>query len=120
MKISHYGEPPVKPNDLILRCYIEKQGSVWVAACIDFCLAAQASTADIAVGKLHAQIKDHIQEAFDNPEFTSKLLTRKAPLRFIAKFYWILLKEAVHRRLTVKPKKQSNHAFCDHMPLKPA
>lgn len=106
----------MKPTDLILRCYIEKQDGVWVAACIDFCLAAQSSARQHAIDKLHVQIKDHIREAITQPQFTKQLLSRKAPLKFIAKYYLIKTKETLYS-LTHNSKPQES-VFNDCMPLK--
>lgn len=79
-------------KELKIRCYAEKDGNVWVAACIDFCLAAQDRSLDVAVEKLHQQIKDHVLYALEHKEYTQQLLSRKAPIHFFAKYYWILLK----------------------------
>lgn len=65
---------------LKLRCFAEKQGKLWVAVCVDLCLATQAYTADEAIAKLNAQVDDYLDEAFSDRRFTQQMLSRKAPL----------------------------------------
>ncbi len=65
---------------LKLRCFAEKQGKLWVAVCVDLCLAAQAYTADEAITKLNAQVDDYLNEAFSDRRYTHQMLSRKAPL----------------------------------------
>ena len=75
-------------KDLIIRCYAEKQGDLWVAVCIDYSLAAQAETLDEVRTKLRAQIHDHLAEAFSNPKYAEQLLTRRAPISHFIKYYF--------------------------------
>lgn len=107
----------MKPSDLIVRCYVERQEGVWIAACVDFCLAAQSRSRSEAIDKLHSQIKDHVIEAFANPERTERLLNRKAPIQYVAKFYWIVLQVKLKQALFHKTK-SSAQAFSDCFPLK--
>lgn len=108
----------MKPNDLILRCYAERQGKIWVAVCVDLCLAAQDYDPNESVRKLHLQIADHIQDAFENPQFTNQMLTRKAPLTLLAKFYWIKFKYLAASLIRSKKAQGSEKVFCEAMPLK--
>ena len=63
-----------------LRCMAYQQNGVYVAACLDLSLAAQADTMQDAVKKLDEQIKDFFTEALSEPEYAKQLLSRKAPL----------------------------------------
>lgn len=104
----------MKPDDLILRCYAEQENDVWVAVCLDFCLAAQGDSLVEVKTKLEAQIADYVYDALvgDDKEFAHQLLTRKAPLHFWARYYWLKLKTSLFH---------TTGAFFDEvMPLKPA
>lgn len=71
----------MKSKDLILRCYIKKAGSQFVAVCVDLCLAAQADTQEQARKMLLSQIESYVEEALTiDREFADELLNRKAPL----------------------------------------
>ena len=107
----------MKTDDLLLRCYVERQGQLWVAVCIDLCLAAQDYDANEVVSKLHLQIVDHLNEAFKEKDFTNQLLSRKAPLRFRAKFYWICLKSIV-RGWFASQAQGKEKVFHEAMPLR--
>ncbi|EQB0734018.1 DUF1902 domain-containing protein [Klebsiella oxytoca] len=72
-----------------LRCMAYQQNGVYVAACLDLSLAAQADTMKEAMSKLDAQIRDYLEEALSEPEFADQLLNRKAPLSMWIK-YWII------------------------------
>ena len=72
-----------------LRCMAYQQNGVYVAACLDLSLAAQADTMQEAVNKLDEQIKDFFTEALSEPEYAKQLLSRKAPLSMWLK-YWVI------------------------------
>lgn len=72
-----------------LRCMAYQQNSVYVAACLDLSLAAQADSMQEAMDKLEAQMKDYIVEAFSEPEYARQLLSRKAPISMRLK-YWTI------------------------------
>ena len=58
------------------------EGGLWVAVCIDLCLAAQGDTRQSAVAALHGQIAVYVREAIlEDSEHADALLSRKAPLR---------------------------------------
>ncbi|MCM5471346.1 DUF1902 domain-containing protein, partial [Escherichia coli] len=50
-----------------------QQNGVYVAACLDLSLAAQADTMKEAVNKLDEQIKDFFTEALSEPEYAKQL-----------------------------------------------
>ena len=83
-------------DQLRLRCYAEQQGpDLWVAVCIDLCLAAQGETCQEAKSRLNAQIDSYVEDAFtvDRAHF-HQLIPRKAPLRQRLKYYLIHLRLA--------------------------
>jgi hypothetical protein len=107
----------MKTTDLFLRCYAEQHDGLWVAVCIDLCLAAQASDKMDAINKLNLQIVDYVKEAFSEPEHTEQLLTqRKAPLSQIMRFYWLKLKY----HLANSSNTAREVSFTKAMPVTPA
>lgn len=80
----------MKPNNLILKVYGERRGSQWTLICLDFSLAAQADTLPQAKAILHSQIKEYLTDALEGQdrEFAAALLTRRAPIKYFAK-WWI-------------------------------
>ena len=71
----------LKPENLLVRCMAHREGDLWVAVCLDYSLAAQASSLREARSKLHAQIVDYVSNAFTvDAERAEELLTRRAPL----------------------------------------
>ena len=72
-----------------LRCMAYQQNGVFVAACLDLSLAAQADTMPESMSKQDAQVRDYLEEAFSEPAYTKQLLNRKAPLSMWIK-YWII------------------------------
>ena len=84
--------------DLVVRCYAERKDGVWIACCIDFCLAAQASTPDEALQKLLMQIQEYVYDAVagEDKEFGAQLLKRRAPLPMFVKYYWFKTRQRLH------------------------
>ena len=71
----------MKTKDLLVRCMAWRDGDLWIAASIDFGLAAQAYSREEAQQKLHAQILTYVRDAFTTDEAHAEvLLERKAPL----------------------------------------
>lgn len=87
----------MQTKDLIVRCYVKKDGDLYVAVCIDLSLAAQANTVEEVVEKLEAQMFDYLCEAFSEPEYAASLIQRKAPFSQIATFHWIKFLNHVDR-----------------------
>lgn len=104
----------MKPIDLFLRCYAEKQDNLWVAVCVDLCLAAQADTPGEAIRKLNHQISDYVTEAFSDECYSKELLSRKAPWQQVLKFNWLRLALRFHFI-----KKSIARAFESRLPLSP-
>lgn len=67
--------------DLTVRCMVGRENTVWVAVCIDLCLAAQGDTREQAMQALHEQIALYVREAVTiHAEHADALLSRKAAL----------------------------------------
>lgn len=65
-----------------IRGYIVKQGNLWVAVCIDYCLACQDYDKISCINKIRDQISDYLNDT------TKK---RLSPFKFICKYYIIKL-----------------------------
>ncbi len=111
------GSDAMRPKDLILRCYVEQQGNLYVAVCIDLCLADQDHDPKIAVKRLHAQMVDHIKEAFKETRFTEQLLSRKSPMAYIFKYHWIRIKTTVISKV-ISTAQGTEKVFYEAMPLR--
>lgn len=79
----------MKPKHLILKCLAKKQGNEWVVFCLDFDLAAQASTLGEAKRLLEAQIQEYVFDALagEDSEYADQLLSRRAPLGLWVTYY---------------------------------
>ncbi|MEN9847680.1 MAG: hypothetical protein RL368_420 [Pseudomonadota bacterium] len=96
---------------LTLRCYAKREGTHWVAVCIDLSLAAQASSPKEAITKLESMIQTYVKEALtQHKAYAEQLLSRKAPLSQRLYYYWVLL-----RRLgCLFDKKSNDHNYNDN------
>jgi predicted RNase H-like HicB family nuclease len=76
---------------MIIRCYAEKDGNLWVAVCIDFGLAAQGESYELAREKLHGQIGEYVYDALvgEDKAHAGALLSRRAPLSQVVRFYFM-------------------------------
>jgi hypothetical protein len=83
----------IKPSDLILRCYAEREGGQWVAVCVDLNLAAQADTFKQAQAKLAAQIRWYVYDALagDDRVFADALIKRTAPLSIMLRYHLLIV-----------------------------
>ena len=71
----------MNPINLRVRCMAWQEQGLWVAACIDFTLAAQGATLDQARASLHEQIGQYVNEATSiDADHAEALLMRRAPL----------------------------------------
>jgi len=76
-------------TNLTVRCMAWVEDGVWVAACIDLCLAVQDDTQEAATQRLHEQIAEYINEAVSiDAAHGAMLLTRKAPWRDRLRFWF--------------------------------
>ena len=107
--------PRVRPANLVLRCYAIKREGVWSAMCIDFSLAAQASSFDDAKRKLNAQIVDYVRDAVTiDHEHASYLLQRRAPFSQLWTYRLLRLRSHV-----MAVKNASTKLFTQALPVVP-
>jgi len=106
----------VKPTELILRCYGEKQGDIWVAVCLDLNLAAQGHSLPEVKKKLSEQISEYLYDALEgeDKEYADQLLTRKAPMSLWVKYYAYRIICGIN-----DARKDICSTFNQAMPLKP-
>ena len=102
----------MKPKQLIIKCYAKRQEGVWVAVCVDFCLATQGESFEEAKHKLEEQIYFYVDEAFQDKQYGSQLLRRRAPLSSWGEYYFIFLSQMINHHTSV--------IFDEMMPLRPA
>jgi hypothetical protein len=104
----------MNPKDLIVKCYAEQEGGCWVAVCLDFNLASQGDSFEEVKSKLEAMITDYVFDALagEDKPYAAQLLSRRAPLSFWLKYYFIKLKIAVFH--------SAARIFDETMPLIPA
>lgn len=102
----------MRRNNFQLRCYVEQQGNLFVAVCIDLSLAAQADSMEEARHKLDAQIVDYLNDVLNGPEreHIQDLLPRKAPLSQQLRYQYIRAQWKLIRLLDGKPKAHKPHA----------
>lgn len=102
----------MKPEQLILKCYAEKEETCWVALCLNFNLAVQGDSFEEVKTKLESMIVDYVYDALEGEDkaYASQLLTRKASYLFWIKYYWIKIKVALHSG--------ASRVFDEVMPLK--
>ena len=82
-----------------LRCMAYHQDGVFVAACLDLSLAAQADSMEEAMQKLELQITDYIAEAVSDPEYAQDLIfNRKAPLSMWLKYWFIAFRMFIRKQ----------------------
>lgn len=107
----------LKPNDLILRCYAERDGALWVAVCIDLGLAAQGDSLANVTQKLEEQIKEYVIDAVAGPdrEFAAQFLTRRAPLSQRLRYHVIRILCRLHAF-----RNGTHRTFKESLPLVPA
>ncbi|MCC5824700.1 hypothetical protein [Alkalimonas sp.] len=80
-----------------LRCYAKKDGDVFVAVCIDLCLAAQGESLQDAIEKLDSQIAFYVTDVYENErDHAEQLLTRKAPWQQRLTYYAIKFMSNIH------------------------
>ncbi|WP_335928827.1 hypothetical protein [Vibrio parahaemolyticus] len=72
-----------------VRCLVKADGDLYVAMSLEFGLAAQADTVDVALEKLKEQIDEYVSEALEqDSEHSEKLLNRKAPALWYVWYYF--------------------------------
>jgi predicted RNase H-like HicB family nuclease len=106
----------MKLNQLILSCYARCTEGQWVAFCLDFDLAAQASTFEEAKTKLENMIKQYVFDALvgEDRAYAEQLLSRKAPpLEWIKYYFFVFIHRFIHA------KAELYRLFKEPLPLTP-
>ncbi len=102
----------MKAKESTVKWFAKQEEGVWVAVCLDFCLATQGDSFEEAKLKLEEQIVFFVEEALQDKEFGSQLLNRKAPLSSWIEYYFIKLSQMIF--------KNAGCIFNEPMPLRPA
>ncbi len=94
----------VRDGLFLVRIYGEKHNDHWALVSLDFGVAAQGKTVEEALSRLDEQIKEYIYDATvgEDKEFEKELLSRKAPLEFFVKYYWLNIKRTLTSHLKNK------------------
>ena len=100
----------MKPTQLIVKCYAKHNNGVWIAVCLDFCLATQGDSFDEAKRKLEEQIVFYVDEALNDKDYGSQLLIRRAPLSAWLEYYFIRMTKLIYHKSSV--------VFEETMPLR--
>lgn len=102
----------MKPIYLPLRFFLVKEGDLWVASCVDLCLAAQHEDQQRVRENLAAQVDDHIRDRLDafHAEFgldreldesdikhLRSYILRPAPLSIRVQYYWLIFMSPIYR-----------------------
>ena len=85
----------MKANQLVLRCYAEKDDGSWFAICLDLNLYARGDTFEEAKVKLGNLISGYLKDAVTkDADYFSDLVPRKAPLGFWVRYFciWCLVR----------------------------
>lgn len=91
----------IHPTELLVRCFAMRRDGYWVAICVDLDLTVQANTAAQARKLLKAQIASYVADAVGvDSDHAQELLTRRAPLRYFALYYFAKLVHASKRRMS--------------------
>lgn len=110
----------MRPNELVLRCFAERDEGVWVAYCLDLSLVAQGDSLEEVRGKLDAQVREYVHDALAGQDrrFAASLLSRKAPLSTYMRYYRVKALIAIARKLHAVKKPQAK-PFKEVLPLAP-
>lgn len=106
----------MKPQNMVLRCYAEQQGKIWVTVCIDLCLAAQADSLEEAKAKMHEQVREYLDDAFgQDSDYFEDLMFRPAPLSQILKYHLIKYR----KRMSIASANMADSIFKERLPMRP-
>jgi len=111
----------MRAKKLMLRCYAECDGGLWMAFCLDFSLGCQGDSFEEVRAKLDAQIREYVYDAMagEDKEHAGILLTRRAPLSYWLKYWYagfrMWLAKETHAR-----RPMASQQFREPIPLVPA
>lgn len=111
----------MRAKKLMLRCYAEREGDLWVAFCLDFSLGCQGDSFDEVRTKLDAQIREYVHDALvgEDRKHAGALLTRRAPLSYWLR-YWHAGFQAWLAKETHARRPVGSRQFREPIPLVPA
>lgn len=111
----------MRPKKLMLRCYAERCGDLWVAFCVDFSLGCQGDSFEEVRAKLDLQIREYLYDALagEDREHAHELLTRRAPLNYWLKYWYAGLHMWLARELRSR-RPITSQQFKEPMPLVPS
>jgi len=92
---------PMNPKELIVKCYAKQEGGMWVAVCLDFCLATQGDSLNEVKRKLEEQITFYVSEALEDKEYGNQLLGRRAPVTQWLEYYFIRFTNMIFNKASV-------------------
>lgn len=80
----------MKPKKLLLHILGKQQHGQWTLLCLDFDLAVQSDCLQDAEVRLKDAIKGYLRDALtgEDEAYAQQLLTRRAPLRYWAMYYF--------------------------------
>lgn len=94
------------------RCFVQRDGEVFVAVCIDLSLAVQADTLQEAREKLDALIHEYLHSAFTHHrEHLADLLFRPAPLGQVARYHYLGAMQTLRRLMGRFPERKDALSF---------
>lgn len=110
----------MRPNQILLRCFAEREDGMWVAYCLDLSLVAQAKSFDDAKLKLDAQIREYVADALIGPDrkHAQYLLSRRAPASLWLHYYWTRFRIGIARRLHAA-RNGNEKIFKEVLPVQP-
>ncbi|WP_282296217.1 hypothetical protein [Stenotrophomonas sp. PS02289] len=108
----------MRPNQILLRCFAERDGQLWVAYCLDLSLAAQGDTLEEVKGKLDEQIREYVSDALVGPDraHAPYLLSRSAPASLWLHYLWVKLRIRTDR-LFHSTKQAQEKVFKEVLPV---
>ncbi len=109
----------LRPSQLFIRCLAEDKNGYWQAVCLDFDLMAQGDSFAEVREKLDAMVNEYVFDALEGEDRdqAAYFLTRRAPWRYWAKFYWYQWLRQL--RATRGPGRR-HRPFLDLLPLVPS
>ena len=91
----------MNPKELIVKCYAKQEEGIWVAVCLDFCLATQGDSLNEVKRKLEEQITFYVGEALQDKEYGNQLLGRRAPVTQWLEYYFIRFTNMIYHKASV-------------------
>ena len=105
----------MKVKEMTIKCFAKQQEGVWVAICLDSCLAAQGESFAEAKTKLEEQIVFYVEEAFRDKEYDQQLLNRRTPLTSWIEYYFIKFVQTIANEIQpIRRERCAAHWLAHH------